>query len=168
MHGYMSETEPWKYGAKVEGNMQKMLNLRYRLLPYIYSEAWQVSSRGSTIMRPLLMDFRDDEQALSQPYQYMFGANLLVAPITAPGVSEWSVYLPAAPAWYDFWSGRRYEGKQNVNAAAPLDRLPSFVKAGAILPLGPALTNKGKRSRGAAALTFCFPSYRRPDQKSKC
>ena len=146
MHGYMSETEPWKYGAKVEGNMQKMLNLRYRLLPYIYSEAWQVSSRGSTIMRPLLMDFRGDEQALSQPYQYMFGANLLVAPITAPGVSEWSVYLPAAPAWYDFWSGRRYEGKQNVNAAAPLDRLPLFVKAGAILPLGPMQQYAGEKS----------------------
>jgi alpha-D-xyloside xylohydrolase len=69
MHGYQTETEPWKYGEKVEDNMRKMLNLRYRLLPYIYSEAWQVTSNGSTIMRPLVMDFNGDEAALSSIFE---------------------------------------------------------------------------------------------------
>ncbi|HOO85695.1 MAG TPA: glycoside hydrolase family 31 protein, partial [Prolixibacteraceae bacterium] len=71
MHGYMSETEPWKYGQKVEDNMRKMLNLRYQLLPYIYSEAWQIS-QGSTIMRPLVMDFANDAEAVKQAYEFMF------------------------------------------------------------------------------------------------
>ena len=73
MHGYMSETEPWKYGQQVEDNMRKMLNLRNQLLPYIYSEAWQVTSNGSTIMRPLVMDFANDNIAVNKPYQFMFG-----------------------------------------------------------------------------------------------
>ena len=59
IHGYQSETEPWKYGQQVEDNMRKMLNLRYRLLPYIYSEAWQITKNGSTMMRPLVMDFNE-------------------------------------------------------------------------------------------------------------
>src|ERR1035437_296497 len=85
VHGYQSETEPWKYGQTVEDNMRKMLNLRYRLLPYIYSEAWQVTKNGSTMMRPLVMDFREDAKAIDQPYEYMFGKSILVAPITEAG-----------------------------------------------------------------------------------
>ncbi|MBS1566779.1 MAG: glycosyl hydrolase family 31, partial [Bacteroidetes bacterium] len=70
IHGYQTETEPWKYGDTVEANMRLMLNLRYRLLPYIYSEAWNVSKNGSTIMRPLVMDFKNDPKAIRQSYQY--------------------------------------------------------------------------------------------------
>lgn len=136
MHGYMSETEPWKYGSEVEENMRKMLNLRYQLLPYIYSEAWQVS-QGSTLMRPLVMDFRNDAEAVIQPYQYMFGKAFLVAPVVQPGANLREVYLPESTAWYDFATGQYYPGGQRIMAKAPLDHIPFFVKAGSIIPIGP-------------------------------
>ena len=136
IHGFMSETEPWKYGQTVEKNMHKMLDLRYRLLPYIYSEAWQVTSNGSTIMRPLVMDFREDPSAIAQSYEYLFGKDFLVAPITEAGISEWNVYLPKSFDWYDFWSGKRFNGGQTVKTDAPIDKIPLFVKAGSIVPLG--------------------------------
>jgi alpha-D-xyloside xylohydrolase len=146
MHGYQTETEPWKYGDKVEGNMRKMLNLRYRLLPYIYSEAWQVTAKGSTMMRPMVMDFNGDTAALNRQFQYLFGKSILVAPITEPGVTTWNVYLPKAAGWYDFWTGRRFKGGQSVNTAAPLDRIPLFVKAGSIIPIGKLQQYAGEKS----------------------
>jgi alpha-D-xyloside xylohydrolase len=139
IHGYMTETEPWKYGQTVEDNMRKMLNLRYRLLPYIYSEAWQVTKNGSTMMRPLVMDFRDDNSAVAQSYEFLFGKAFLVTPITESGAREWNVYLPKSVDWYDFWSGSSYTGGQTIKADAPLDKIPVFVKAGSILPVGTAI-----------------------------
>ncbi|MCU7550212.1 glycoside hydrolase family 31 protein [Chitinophagaceae bacterium LB-8] len=146
MHGYQTETEPWKYGDTVEANMRRMLELRYRLLPYIYSEAWQVSSKGSTMMRPLVMDFKKDTAAMGQPYQYMFGKSFLVAPITEPGVSTWNVYLPKTTAWYDFWTGKRFVGGQTLPVAAPKDRIPVFVKAGSIVPMGKFLQYSSEKT----------------------
>lgn len=137
IHGYQTETEPWNYGDTVEADMRSMLNLRYRLLPYIYSEAWKVSSKGSTIMRPLVMDFKDDPDAIRQPYEYMFGQSFLVAPVIEPGVTVWKVYLPKSTQWYDLWTGRQFNGGQTINVAAPQDKIPVFLKAGSILPMGP-------------------------------
>jgi len=136
IHGYQTETEPWKYGDTVMNDMRNMMNLRYRLMPYIYSEAWQVSKNGSTIMRPMVMDFKNDPTAIGQLYQYMFGKTILVAPIIEPGVTEWNVYLPKSTVWYDFWTGKRFNGGQTIKAAAPQDKIPLFVKAGSILPMG--------------------------------
>jgi alpha-D-xyloside xylohydrolase len=145
MHGYQSETEPWKYGRTVEDNMRKMLHIRYRLLPYIYSEAWQVTSNGSTIMRPLVMDFREDPAAVARACEYMFGSALLIAPITEPGIDEWKVYLPESAGWYDFWTGERLTGGQFIITDAPLARLPVFVRAGSIVPIGPVLQYSGEK-----------------------
>ncbi len=141
VHGYQSETEPWKYGDTVESRLRTMLDLRYRLLPYIYSEAWQITSRGSTMMRPLVMDFPGDSSALTHPfqYQYMFGKALMVAPVTEPHVAERSVYLPGNAAWYDFWTGKRFDGGLTQNVAAPPERIPLMVKAGSIIPMGPII-----------------------------
>jgi alpha-D-xyloside xylohydrolase len=136
IHGYQTETEPWKYGDTVMNNMRSMMNLRYRLMPYIYSQAWQVSKNGSTLMRPMVMDFKDDPAAVSQSYQYMFGKSFLVAPITEPGVTQWDVYLPKSTSWYNFWTGKRFTGGQTVKADAPQDKIPLFVKAGSIVPMG--------------------------------
>jgi alpha-D-xyloside xylohydrolase len=135
IHGYQSETEPWKYGTQVEDNMRKMLNLRYKLMPYIYSEAWKIHN-GSTMMRPMVMDFQNDKEAVNQAYQYMFGSSFLVAPITASNTTEWEVYLPKNSKWYNFWSGNSFDGGQKVKVDAPLNQIPLFVKAGAILPMG--------------------------------
>jgi len=145
VHGYMTETEPWKYGQKVEDNMRKMLNLRYRLLPYIYSEAWQVSKNGSTLMRPLVMDFKEDTAAVGKAYQYMFGKSILVAPIIEAGVSEWNVYLPQCSGWYDFWTGKRFNGGQTLKTDASLDKIPLFVKAGSIVPMGDFIQYAGEK-----------------------
>jgi alpha-D-xyloside xylohydrolase len=146
IHGYQTETEPWKYGQLVEDNLRKMLNLRYRLLPYIYAEAWQVTKNGSTMMRPLIMDFREDVKATEQPYEYMFGKSILVAPITEPGINEWNVYLPKSTDWYDFYTGKRYEGGQTIKTDAPLDKIPLYVKAGSILPMGKFIQYVGEKS----------------------
>ncbi len=146
MHGYQTETEPWKFGQKVEDNMRKMLNLRYRLLPYIYSEAWQVTKKGSTIMRPLVMDFNGDTAAVNRQFQYMFGKSILVAPVTESSKTEWNVYLPKAAGWFDFWTGKLFKGGQKVKTDAPLDRIPLFVKAGSIIPMGKIIQSTAEKS----------------------
>ncbi len=145
IHGYQSETEPWKYGQQVEDNMRKMLNLRYRLIPYIYSEAWQVTKNGSTLMRPLVMDFNGDTTALNRSFEYLFGKAFLVAPITEPNISEWDVYLPESTSWYDFWSGEQYAGVQTIKTSSPLDKIPLYVKAGTILPMGRFIQYAGQK-----------------------
>ena len=144
MHGYMSETEPWKYGAEMESNMRQMLNLRYRLLPYIYSEAWQITSNGSTLMRPMVMDFANDKNAVAQAYQYMFGQSILVTPTIEADVRKQKVYLPNTDTWYDFWTGKKYDGGQTVMADAAIDKIALFVKAGSILPMGKTVQHSGE------------------------
>lgn len=136
MHGYQTETEPWKYGDQVEKNMRKMLNLRYQLLPYIYSEAWQITKNGSTLMRPMVMDFNSDPEAVKQAYQYMFGKSFLVAPIIEANARTREVYLPNSCKWYNYWTGTSMTGGQTVRVEAPLDQIPLFVRAGSIVPFG--------------------------------
>lgn len=138
VHGYMSQTEPWRYGKEVERITTQYLNLRYRMLPYIYSQSAAVSFAGSTLMRPLVMDFPTDHQALEQRHEFMFGPSLLIAPVTEGQVKQWNVYLPKhTEGWIDFWSGEKMNGGQSVNVNVTLEKIPLFVKAGSILPLGP-------------------------------
>lgn len=136
VHGYQTNTEFWRYGHEVEEVSRKYLDLRYRLLPYIYSEAAQVTMHGSTLMRPLVMDFPDDPKALGQTYEYMFGRSFLVAPVLASDARQWEVYLPRnRHGWIDFWSGEHLEGGKAISAKAPLDRMPLFVPSGSIVPM---------------------------------
>ena len=136
VHGYMSNTEPWNYGDEAQGIISRCLNERYRLLPYIYSNAAAVSS-GSTLMRPLVFDFTSDNEALNQKHEYMFGKSLLICPVTAPDVTMWRAYLPLNKGgWYDYRSGRHYEGGQHVDVPTDLATIPVFARGGSILPLG--------------------------------
>lgn len=138
VHGYQTDTEFWRFGEKLEREALKYLDLRYRMLPYIYAQAAAITFDASTIMRPLVMDFPSDRKALELKYEYMFGPSLLVAPVLAQGVKTWDVYLPDyKPGWYDFWTGKKTVGGQTVNVNSPIDQIPLFVKAGTILPLGP-------------------------------
>jgi len=114
--------------------------LRYRLLPYIYSLAWRVTNEDYTLQRGLPMDWPADPRVRDIGDQFMFGPALLVAPITEPGATRREVYLPQAPAWYDFWTGARIE-TNTIEAPAPLNRIPVYVRAGSILPLGPIVQN---------------------------
>jgi alpha-D-xyloside xylohydrolase len=138
VHGWLTPTELWLYGPQVESISRKYLDLRYRMLPYTYSEAAQVTLHGSTLLRSLVMDFPHDETALQQKYEFMFGKNLLIAPIVSPGVQAWSVYLPQTDAgWYEFWTEKHLSGGGNTEADASLDQIPLYVPAGSILPMGP-------------------------------
>jgi alpha-D-xyloside xylohydrolase len=110
--------------------------LRYRLLPYIYSLAWRVTQDDYTIQRGLPMDWPADQRVRDIGDQFMFGPALLVAPVTEPAATQRRVYLPQAPAWYDFWSGARFQPGETIDAAASLERIPVYVRAGSIVPLG--------------------------------
>lgn len=141
VHGYMSNTEFWNYGEDVMRISRKALSLRYSLLPYIYSCAADVTFRGGTIMRPLVMDFADDTTALSLKYQYMFGRSLLVAPVLEPAISKINVYLPEVEGgWYDFRDSS-YTGNDGWHeTGVSIEDIPAFVRAGSILPLSFGLT----------------------------
>ena len=133
-----NENELWSYGSQAQEILTKYDTLRYRLLPYIYSLAWRITHEGSTLMRPLAMDYRDDAVACNIGDQFLFGPALLVNPVTDPGVDSRRLYLPHS-LWYDFWTGQSMTGGRFITAAAPLETLPLYVRAGAILPMGPFL-----------------------------
>jgi alpha-D-xyloside xylohydrolase len=130
------ENELWSYGPDAQKILVNFDRLRYRLLPYIYSVAWQTTSAGYTPMRALVMDFRNDVEAANIGDQFMFGPAILVNPVTEPSVQTRRVYLPASK-WYDFWMGTAGDGARTVDAPAPLERVPLYVRAGSIVPMGP-------------------------------
>ncbi|HAL55006.1 MAG TPA: hypothetical protein DCP63_00650 [Bacteroidetes bacterium] len=131
-----NQNELWSYGTQAQEILTRFDRLRYRLLPYVYSLAWMTTSKGYTPMRALAMDFRTDVQAANIGDQFMFGPAFLVNPVTEYSARSKQIYLPRTK-WYDFWTGRSVHGGQLINADAPLDRLPLFVRAGSIVPMGP-------------------------------
>ena len=129
----------WSFGAYTQAVLVGVDDLRYRLLPYIYSLSWMVTHDGYSMMRPLVFDFASDPLALDIPDEYMFGPAILVNPVTDAGATSRSVYLPAKTTWYDFWAGTTQTGGQSVMADAPIEHIPLYVPAGAILPMGPVM-----------------------------
>jgi alpha-D-xyloside xylohydrolase len=138
-HGTDMSREMWRFGPETEATLRKYDDLRYRLMPYIYSQAWNVTHDGGTLMRPLVMDHPDDETALILKDEFQFGPSFLVCPVTDPGVASRTAYLPKGASWIDFWTGKTYAGGQSITADAPIETIPLFVKAGSIVPLGPKL-----------------------------
>jgi len=158
-HGEGYPRELYQFGKK--GNptydaIEKYINLRYSLLPYIYSASWQVTANQSSMMRALVMDFADDKQAIDLNDEFMFGKSLLVSPVTesmywknqlqgkdSVKIEDYSlvkskdVYLPKGTDWYDFWTGEKRSGGQTIQKEVPLDVIPLYVKAGSLLPIGP-------------------------------
>lgn len=147
-----------KPGEPVYDALVKAVKLRYTLLPYIYSTAWQVTDNDGTFQRPLVMDFSKDSKVWDISTEFMFGSNLLIAPVvssqyTTERATKWSrsgltsvdfnatkdynLYLPAGTKWYDFNSGKAYEGGQEISYPTTLNTIPLFLRAGSILPLGP-------------------------------
>lgn len=132
--------EIWRFDEKTQGILRNYLNLRYRLLPYLYSVAWQVTSNGSTFMQPLVMDFPKDPEVVDIGDQYLFGPSIMVNPVTEAGATNRSVYLPKTGSpWFDFWTGKTSLGGQKVETAAQVETLPLFVPPGSIIPMGPFL-----------------------------
>ena len=138
VHGTGQPKEMWRFGTNTENILIDYDQLRYHLMPYIYSISWMVTHEGYTLMRPLVMDFRDDTDVYDISDQYLFGPALMACPVTKPGAATRKVYLPTGASWTDFWTGKSYPGGQTLEAAAPIETLPLFVRAGTILPYGPA------------------------------
>jgi alpha-D-xyloside xylohydrolase len=131
--------EMWNFSGSYYNAQIKFDSLRYRMLPYMYSNAWKVTNQGYTIMRTLPFEFRTDVTARDQTTEYMFGSAFLVSPITTSGAISRSVYLPAGATWYDFWTGATSAGGASVTSNADIMSMPVFVKGGSIVPLGPNL-----------------------------
>lgn len=130
--------EPWAYGEAGLKNFKKYDLLRYQLIPYIYSTAFNAYQTGVPIMRALVLNNQDDPNTYTIADQYMFGDNLMVCPVTVKGAQTRTVYLPKGD-WFDYWTGEKYTGKQYIHILTPLDKLPIFVKAGAIIPMQPEM-----------------------------
>ena len=138
VHGYQTNTEPWNYGPEMVEQERKILDLRSQLLPYIYSQAADVTFHGGTMMRPLVMDFLTDEKALQQKYEYMFGPAFLVSPVLDAGVTTVQVYAPQTPGgWYEWTTGQPVASGAEATIASPIEKIPVLVRAGSIVPLGP-------------------------------
>jgi alpha-D-xyloside xylohydrolase len=126
-------------GTEVYDTLVYYTKLRYRLLPYIYTAAANTYHNDYTIMRGLIMDFPSDQQVRDIGDQYMFGPAFLVCPVYEYGAMSREVYLPEGTHWYDFYSGERTDGGKRIKVAAPLTRMPLFVRAGSIVPIGPEI-----------------------------
>ena len=179
-HGEAAPREIWQFGKKGEpvyDAIEKAIRLRYRLIPYLYSTAWQVTSGNGSYMRPLFSDFVADRKVWDIADEFLFGSSILAAPIVeaqytkeqvvrGDAMSGWNheaaaagestagdftaprtatKYLPKGAVWYDFWTGNKYWGGQTLTIETQLDRVPMFVRAGGIVPLGPEMQYAGEK-----------------------
>ena len=150
-HGEGYPREIYQFGKKgdlIYDVIEKYINLRYSLLPYIYSTSWDITENQSSMTRALVMDFANDTDALDINDQFMFGKSILVCPVTesmytVDGKADFSevkyreLYLPIGTNWIDFWTGEKHEGGQRIKKEVPIDIIPLYVKAGSIIPIGP-------------------------------
>jgi alpha-D-xyloside xylohydrolase len=146
VHGSRN-TEIYAMSATARPIATEFSKLRYRLMPYIYSLGWKVTSENYTMTRALPFDFPEDASVRNIADQFMFGPSLLVNPVITSGATSRSVYLPAG-TWYDFWTGTANNGNagRNTNASAPLNHIPIYARAGSILPMGPEIQYATERS----------------------
>ena len=182
-HGADAPREIWQFGKKGEpvyDAIEKQIRLRYRLIPYLYSTAWQVTSANDSYLRPLFSDFAADKRVWNIGDEFMFGRSILACPVLDPQYTEEKIirtnamtgwdrdevksegvksekldwtesktatkYLPKGAVWYDFWTGQSYKGGQTVTLQTTFDRVPMFVRAGSILPLGPEMQYVGEKA----------------------
>ncbi|CAH0211097.1 Alpha-xylosidase BoGH31A [Massilia sp. Bi118] len=136
--------EPWAFGAGLEAINRSTIELRYRLLPYLYTLFEESERTGLPPMRPLWFAYPGDTRAALVDDQFLLGADLLVAPVLREGQRKREVYFPKGDAWLDWWDGSRHEGGSAAMIAAPLDRLPLFVRAGASVPVSGVVQHTGE------------------------
>ena len=153
---YTVNQEPWTFGEPFESAVRAAIELRYRILPYLYTLFADAARTGAPIIRPLAYHYARDEQACRVSDELLLGETLLSAPICEEGAVSRQVYLPAGE-WFDFWTGRVYQGAQTYEIAAPLERWPLFARANSILPLGPLMQHTGERPTDPLTL-HCYLS----------
>lgn len=125
--------EPWNYGHKALIDFRKYDQMRYRLIPYIYTAAYKMYKTGMPLMRDLVMEYQNDPNVYHISNEYLFGPDMLVCPVTTKGAKSRVVYLPKG-TWYNYWTGKKYIGKQYLTVPTPLMQMPIFIKAGSIIP----------------------------------
>ncbi len=136
IHGYRTHTEIWNYNQEFEDIARKFIDVRYQLMPYIYSQAWEITQNGKQLMTPLVYHYPNDKNVWAVKDQFFFGESMMVCPVLGYQTREREVYLPEGD-WYDYWTGEKLQGAKTIKAPAPLNALPVYVKAGSILPIGP-------------------------------
>lgn len=139
-HGTYNPKEMWRFGPEGEAIQVKFDRLRYSLLPYIYSQSWQVTANGASLMRPLVFDYPKDTNVYDIPDQFLFGPSILVNPVMKAGLTNRNVYLPKGHTWFDWWTNRALAGGKSVSLPAPLDSMPLLVRSGSIIPIAPPMT----------------------------
>lgn len=125
--------EPWNYGEEAQRIFKQYDDLRYSLIPYIYSTAYENHQTGMPLMRALVLDYQDDPNVYEITDQYLFGESMMICPVTTKGAKTRTVYLPEGN-WTNYWTGEQFEGKQYLNVLCPIEEMPIFIKGGAIIP----------------------------------
>ena len=139
-HGTGLPREIWNFGKKGDwcyDGQEQLINLRYSLLPYIYSTSWNVSEHDGTFMRALFMDFPEDKKTHDLGTQFLFGKSIMVVPITKYDAKSWEVYLPKGADWFDYWTNEKVVGGTTINRVVDKVTFPLYIKAGSIMPFGP-------------------------------
>ncbi|MBA2526379.1 MAG: hypothetical protein H0V18_11470, partial [Pyrinomonadaceae bacterium] len=141
------DQEPWSYGPDFERINRATIELRYKLLPYLYSLFHEHTETGAPVMRPLWFEYPKDVRTYLIEDEYLVGRELLVAPVLNEGEVKRRVYFPKGDVWIDWWTGERHGGGSEAEIAAPLDRLPLFARAGAAIPVQPVVQHTGEMAR---------------------
>jgi alpha-glucosidase len=149
------DQEPWRFGKYYEDIIRKYLKLRYELLPFLYTTLEEAHRTGVPLFRPLLLNYQDDANTYNIDDQFMIGEDLLVAPIVKPDLTRRLVYLPAG-VWYDYWTNQKHTGGTMINVEAPLETVPLFVRAGAMIPTTVPRNYVGERP-GDAVMFNVYP-----------
>ncbi len=160
-HGMGQPTEPYSYSSTTEDICRHFLQVRYRLLPYIYTAARETYVSGMPIVRPLFFLDPNDPALIDESSSFLFGSSILVSPVVQSGQTTKSVYLPKGD-WIDYWSDQLVHGGHTVSAKAPLDRMPLFVKVGSIIPMQPLMNYSDERPVDTLTLAI-YPSNSRTD-----
>jgi len=149
--------DPWSYGSELERINRRSIELRYELLPQIYSVMREASVTGIPAMRPMFLEFPDDPRTYDLDTQFMFGDGLLVAPVVEEGARQRPVYLPKG-AWYDYWTGERLEGGREITVDAPLSTLPIFVRSGHAVFRQPVVQHTGEINERTELTMVLYPA----------
>jgi alpha-glucosidase len=166
--GDTKEREPWSFGEPYTAINRKFIELRYKLLPYLYSTFWEHHRYGFPILRPVVMQEQDEIINQARQDEFTYGDKILVCPVMEPGQVSRKVYLPKGN-WYNYWSNEMTEGGREVEVATPLETIPLFVKAGSIIPEYPVMQYVGEKEieevrlnvyySDAPANSFFFEDY---------
>ena len=156
--GDTKEREPWSFGEPYTAINRKFIELRYRLIPYLYSTFWEHHRYGFPILRPIVMQEQDVLLNHFRQDEFTYGDKILICPVLEPGQTDRNVYLPKG-RWYNFWTNECVDGGQEVNVLTPLETIPIFVKAGSVIPEYPVMQYVGEKEITEVKLNIYYSDY---------